>query len=436
MSHPLSDPAISAMAACIGGLRTPHPAGARILEIGCSSGHNLIPLAVRWPQSMCVGIDFNEHSICAARERASSAGVTNIHFEVVDLQDFQSGAGKFDYIIAHGFFSWVPDDVKAALLDFCRKNLSETGIATISFNVAAGWAARFPVIQKVRMIQEVGGVGIISALEVLREMTAADSPEIAIIDDMLARGFAILAFDDFSPVNDAWALNHFTQAASSAGLKWLGETDPAENIPSSLSDEVVEEFAARGLSTLELQMAADSLAGRTFRSGVLCRADAPLDERIFLNRVFDFSLRAGKKPDSPLNIVVWEAIRVHAPCAISAEVIRPSFPEMEPGELAGMIYDGLLNGWILARIEPLTYNPAAPEYPCLDSFRWLCAERKLPLVDAWHKPCLFPEAHYQVLTMMDGSRSREDIAAFARAHCPELAFGPWLSHLAERGMFS
>jgi 2-polyprenyl-3-methyl-5-hydroxy-6-metoxy-1,4-benzoquinol methylase len=436
MSHPISDPALSAVAASIGGLRTPPPAGARILEIGCCSGHNLIPLALRWPQSECVGMDFDEKSIREARTRAAGAGAANVQFEAADLRDYQPGGGKFDYIIAHGFFSWVPDEVKAALLIFCRENLSPSGIATISFNLECGWAARFPVIQKARMIQEVGGVAVISALEVLREMTAADSPEIAIIDDMLAKGPAILAFDDFGPVNDAWSLDRFAQAAANAGLKWLGETDPAENIPSSLSDEVVEALAERGLGPLELQMAADSLAGRTFRSGVLCRADAPTEERIFLNRVLDFSLRAGKKPGGPMKIALWQAIQRHGLCAVSAGLVGSSLPEMEVRELAGMIYDGISNGWILARIEPVIYDSTPPDFPRLNPFRGLCAEQKLPLVDIWHKPCLFPEAHYQVLTKMDGSRSREEIADFARAHCPELAFDPWLRHLTERGMFA
>jgi trans-aconitate methyltransferase len=60
MSHPLSDPAVSSVAALLGGLHVKHPSGARILEIACSSGHNLIPLAMRWPDARFVGIDFSD----------------------------------------------------------------------------------------------------------------------------------------------------------------------------------------------------------------------------------------------------------------------------------------------------------------------------------------------------------------------------------------
>jgi len=435
MSHPSADPALSAVAASLGGLKPPHPATARILEIGCSSGHNLIPLALRWPQSDCTGIDFVENPILEARQRAEAAGAENVIFEVADLLNYRPRGGKFDYIIAHGFFSWVPDEVKAALLVFCRENLTATGIATISFNLECGWAKRMPVIQKVRIIQELGQVDVISGLEVLRGMSEPDSPELAIIDDMLAKGPAILAFDDFAPINDPWPLDGFAQAAANAGLRWLGESDPAENIPSALSDAEVAELAEKNLNPLDFQLAADALANRTFRSGVLCLADAAVEQRIFLNRVFDFSMRAGKAPAGAGKRRLWQAIQTFAPCSASVTEVQALLPEVDLRELAAMIYDGISNGWIRARIEPVIFEAGVPEFPCLDRFRLLSARARLPLVDIWHNPCLFPDSHFQVLAAMDGTLSQAELATFAKAACPELAIEPWLQHLAERGMF-
>jgi SAM-dependent methyltransferase len=406
MSHPLSDPAVSSVAALLGGLHVKHSSGARILEIGCASGHNLIPLAMRWPNARFVGIDFSDPAIRNARELADITGLTNMEFQAVDLRDFKNAGEPFDFIIAHGFFSWVPDGVKAALLEFCSEHLAPLGIATISFNAESGWRARFPVIQKVRAIQQAGAENEMAALAILREVTDMDSPDIAIIDDMMAKGPEILPFDDFAPINDPWPLDRFVLAAAEADMHWLGESDPSTNETSD---------------------------NRSFHSAVLCRAEAPLEERVTwagLKRIF---MRIGLAPNE--SNPVLEAISRAAPRCVSVEELRVLLPNMEPRELGQRILDGIRRGWILPRIEAVDYDPSPPERPALDPFRLECARRRLPLVDAWHQPCSFPSRHFEVLALMDGSHDQKALADFAASHCAELDFTPWLRHLAARGMF-
>lgn len=435
MSHPLSDPAMSAVAARIGGLETANPRRARILEIGCCSGHNLIPLAMRWPESWFTGIDLAGRSIDEARERAALAGVENVFFLTADLATFEPDGEPFDFIIAHGFFSWVPDEVKAALLVFCRKYLAPAGIATISFNLESGWRLRWPVIAKVRAIQQAGGGDLISSLALLKSLTEEEDPERAIIDDMLAKGPAILAFDDFGPVNDAWPLDRFAQAAANAGLRWLGESDPGTNIPPGVGGELLEELKKRASSPLDFQMAVDDAAGRTFRSGVLCRDDARVAERMSLALMLELSVGTATKPKGE-GMEISEAIESFAPACVPVAEVIALLPNHSRKWIAGQLFDGITRGWIRPRIEPLRYESAPPEFPKLDAFRLLCARECLPLVDVWHKPCAFPTEHYQVLAVMDGSRSLDELALFSKSRCPDLAFGPWLRHLAWRGMFA
>lgn len=433
MSHPLSDPAVSAVAARMGGLEVPHPRQARILEIGCCSGHNLLPLARRWPESRCVGIDLAERSISEACERAAQAGIANVAFVAGDLRDFEPTDGPFDFIIAHGFFSWVPDEVKAALLLFCRRHLSASGIATISFNLESGWKLRLPVIAKVRAIQQMRGGDEMEALAILKSLTMPGDPEATIIDDMLAKGPAILAFDDFGPVNDAWPLDCFAQAAANAGLRWLGESDPGANVPSGLRHEVLVELQTRGLTPLEFQLAVDEAAGRTFRSGLLCRDDAPVAERVSSALVLDFAVRAGSEPLDAGSKEIFQTICSFAPACVP---VRQVVVGHDSRAAARQIFHGITSGWIRPRIESVSFVSEPPEFPKLDSLRLLCARRGLPVVDVWHVPCDFPARHFEVLALMDGTRSLQELAAFSARHCPELAFAPWLAHLAGRGFFS
>ncbi|MGL4399578.1 MAG: methyltransferase domain-containing protein, partial [Luteolibacter sp.] len=418
MSHPLSDPAVSAVAAKLGGLEVPHPRRARILEIGGSSGHNLSPLARRWPGSRFTGIDLAQQAIADARGRASAAWVGNVVFHCADLRDFEPVGGTFDFIIAHGFFSWVADEAKEALLLFCRRHLSPNGIATISFNLECGWKPRLPVIAKARAIQQAGAGDIVSALQILRSITDETDSGVSVIDDMLAKGAAILACDDFAPVNDPWPLDRFVQAACNAGLRWLGESDPGANLPSELSDGFLSELRNQTQDPLEVQLAVDEALGRTFRSGVLCRDDAPVAERVSLEKVMEFFYQAGAAPPDADEIV--GAARSNAPACQSWSELMARLPEHDERSVARRVFEGITRGWLRPRIEPVAFMVEPPAFPLLDPFRLLCARKSLPLVDAWHRPCLFPAAHYQVLAAMDGSGDQQKLATLAKSVCPDL----------------
>ena len=220
MSHPTADPAVNAAVARAAGLDVTESAGARILEIGCGEGHHLLSLANRWPGAVCIGLDAFPKAIHRARSRAQRAGLKNVRLCEARLSDFEPDA-PFDFIIAHGFFSWVPDEVKVGLMDFIAKHLAPHGVAVVSFNVAAGWKERMIVVEKARAIMNAGAEDVMQALA-LYQTAAEEGREREIIDDMLAKGTAVLAHDDFAPVMDAWSLGAFVKLAESHGLAWLG----------------------------------------------------------------------------------------------------------------------------------------------------------------------------------------------------------------------
>ena len=66
-------------------------------------------------------------------------GLTNIKLIEKNILDVNEDFGKFDYIIVHGVFSWVPENVKDKIIKICNENLNEEGIAYISYNTYPGW---------------------------------------------------------------------------------------------------------------------------------------------------------------------------------------------------------------------------------------------------------------------------------------------------------
>jgi trans-aconitate methyltransferase len=254
MSYPSADPLKARAVARAAGLDAPDPAGARILEIGCGEGHHLLSLANRWPAAACVGLEVSGKAIHRARSRAKRAGLVNARLCEVRLSEFEPDA-PFDFIIAHGFLPHVPDEVKVGLMDFIGKHLTPRGTAVVSFNVAAGWKERMVVVEKARAIMTAGEVDVMESLAILRTVAETEK-ERDIIDDMLAKGAAVLAHDDFAPVMDAWSLGAFVKLAEAHGLRWIGD---------SVS-------GARG------DDASDGALGTTFRSELLCRVDAEIGE--------------------------------------------------------------------------------------------------------------------------------------------------------------
>ncbi|HND55308.1 MAG TPA: class I SAM-dependent methyltransferase, partial [Pirellulaceae bacterium] len=132
----------------------------RVLELGCGAGGNLAPMAHDFPASRFVGIDNSPRAIADARAYASQLRLTNVEFREEDICETAKAIGgatatrastatgatpeveQFDYVIAHGVYSWVPLDVRNALLDTIKRRLAPGGVAYVSYNTLPGWSVR------------------------------------------------------------------------------------------------------------------------------------------------------------------------------------------------------------------------------------------------------------------------------------------------------
>src|SRR5262249_32814770 len=118
---------------------TPAPAGeCRVLEIGCGDGGNVIPMAFGLPRSRFTGIDLAGSAIARGQKIVDELRLANIRLQQLDLMDLSADFGEFDYVIAHGVYSWVPAAVRERLLEIVKIHLAANGIAFISYNAYPG----------------------------------------------------------------------------------------------------------------------------------------------------------------------------------------------------------------------------------------------------------------------------------------------------------
>ena len=102
---------------------------ARVLEIGCAAGGNLIPFAAWHPDAKVVGIDLSPVQIEQGRRRVQALGLTNLELVAGRHRVHRSAAfGEFDFIICHGVYSWVPEHVQQAILSTFQSALSRPAV--------------------------------------------------------------------------------------------------------------------------------------------------------------------------------------------------------------------------------------------------------------------------------------------------------------------
>jgi len=87
--------------------------GARVLEIGCGTGRNLIMVARKYPGASCYGIDVSTEMLNSARRAISRAGLAaRVHVAHADATRFDPGPlfgiDRFDRIFISYSLSMIP----------------------------------------------------------------------------------------------------------------------------------------------------------------------------------------------------------------------------------------------------------------------------------------------------------------------------------------
>ncbi len=289
------------------GLQPPSPAQARILELGCAAGGNLIPMAWHLPETRCLGVELSWLQAEQGTQRIRDLGLANIEIRHQDILDLPLDGEPFDYIVAHGVFSWVPEAVQNHILALCGARLAPGGIAYISYNTLPG--SRQRAMLRDMLLHHVRDFpSARQRLTAARELLAflATPLEHAPPGHDWLQGElrylrnardSYLYHEYLEERNEPLLFSDFAARAGRHGLQYLAESQLHTLFTSTLGPDA-ESALARFNDLLNEEQYADFLRLRPFRQTLLCRADDRLTREIDLDALFALPLYANLLPDS------------------------------------------------------------------------------------------------------------------------------------------
>ena len=283
----------------------PPPERSRVLEVGCGDGGNLVPMALALPGASFVGIDAAEGAVARGRDLVEALGLDNVTLEAGRIEELELPAEAFDYVIAHGVYSWVGPAVRHRLLQLCRSALSERGIAYVSYNVLPG--GRVSGALRDMLVFHTAGIDdpaerVEQARALLHLLIAgwSDDHEFGAVmrrqsQRLLERSDETLFHDELAAVNEPVYFHEFVSHAERFGLQYLAEADFFEMqtgvLPEPVSDELL-----RVDDLIRREQYLDFIKGRMFRQTLLCRAELDLDRSPQPLVVEDLALSSPAEP--------------------------------------------------------------------------------------------------------------------------------------------
>ena len=259
-----------------------------MLELGCGDGGNLVPMALGLPGAQFVGIDSAATAIERGRALAATLDLTNVTLEPVAIEDYEPAAGAFDYVIAHGVYSWVAPPLRDRLLALCGRALAPGGVAYVSYNALPGARIRQALRDMLRF--HTAGLEdpreraesarallrfLVEGWPATREHTAALRHQ---AEQALERSDASLLHDELAEFNEPVGFAEFAAHAAAHGLQYLAEADFFE-MQTAVAPEPVRGVLRSVEDPLRREQYLDFIKGRMFRQNLLCHAETQIDRR-------------------------------------------------------------------------------------------------------------------------------------------------------------
>lgn len=288
MPFPYTTPATLEAYAALVGVSAPNPKTARVLELGATYGGNIISQALFNSDATFVGIELSQEQVEKGNEVIANAGLTNVSIIQSDIASIGSEIGTFDYIIAHGVYSWVDDGVKDALLRLIDEHLAEDGIAYVSYNTYPGWhtmeevrqlmmfsnrdKAQFNHKEKVLHGKTIGSI-VGSQILKYDNLKERNSKFLGALRSVMQKDEYYVGHDHLEPNNDPVYFYQFNDHLGAHNLAYLCDADLTLSMVRSFDADIADTLDKLALNDhVAQEQYLDFMLDTTFRKSIICKA--------------------------------------------------------------------------------------------------------------------------------------------------------------------
>ena len=290
---PFTTPAYLEAYGTLVGLKPPTAKTARVLELGATYGGNIISQAVHNPEATFIGIELSQDQVEKGNKIISDAKLDNVSLLQGDILNFDESLGNFDYIIAHGFYSWISDEMKDKLLDIISHHLADNGIAYVSYNTYPGWHT-MEEVRQLMLFANRGYDELTHKEKVLRGKTVGSlvGAQILNYDNLKERNSKFLGalrsvmqkddyyvgHDHLEPHNDPCYFYQFNDHLKAHNLSYVCDADLTLSMVRTYDESIadkLEKLAPNSQADQEQYL--DFMLDTTFRKSIICKESAAKD---------------------------------------------------------------------------------------------------------------------------------------------------------------
>lgn len=434
----------------------------RVLEVGCAAGGNLLPLAYALPSARFVGIDYSARQIEEGQARIGQLGLRNVQLLCRDLLEPGDDLGDFDYVIAHGVYSWVAAAVREALLTLIKQVLRPQGVAYISYNTYPGWHITAIVREAMLFHARNAATPAEKAADArtMLDFVAEHATEGAhggifrsyrdfLQDGLKGSSDAFLLHDELEETNEPVYFHQFVEHAEGHGLQYLVEAELREVLPHIFSKETQQRLQELAEDAIGLEQYMDFLRNRMFRQTLLVHDHAPVQRRLDPSPVARCLVRSQAKPvddgtpgsaaqfkskdgatlsmDHPVSLAAMQRVAAVWPRALGfGEVVAAAKQDISARGVvmpAGGLPEELIFAANLLRaygysVQLASLHTVHPEFVTEVSerpvaspvARWEAQTRSV-VTNLWHERVALQPLQAALLMRLDGQHTRADMAA-------------------------